>query len=257
MGVGDELKNLSELHAQGTLTDSEFEAAKRKVLEADQHDPAAHPSASFHHSPIRQRTNGLAIAALVLGLIGMGVGHILALIFGYRAKRQIDASPDEQRGRGLAVAGIVLGWVGVGALVTLGGLAIYMTVWGGGIDFSGSLATRAATVDELKEAVEKDAGVGCVRWSEFGLNGTGSTCALLEDDGGPEYWIHISLVPDGASPGSVVEEQFSKQSVDDGYFVPPEICYVVTPHWVMSTGAPSVASKLVQGIGGELECRNT
>ena len=62
-------------------------------------------------------TNGLAVASLVLGIIWIyWIGSILALIFGYNAKGQIDRSNGMQSGRGLAVAGIVLGWVGVGTL---------------------------------------------------------------------------------------------------------------------------------------------
>jgi hypothetical protein len=64
------------------------------------------------------RTNGFAVAALVLGILWLyGVGSILALIFGYVAKSQIDASGGTQQGRGIAVAGIVLGWVGVGLVI--------------------------------------------------------------------------------------------------------------------------------------------
>lgn len=63
-------------------------------------------------------TNGLAIASLVLGILWMwGIGSILAVIFGYTGRNQIDASAGRQTGRGLAVAGIVLGWVGVGLTV--------------------------------------------------------------------------------------------------------------------------------------------
>ena len=61
--------------------------------------------------------NGYAIASLVLGVAGLLglflVGPVLALVFGYSARRDIDASGGRQGGRGLAVAGIVLGWVGV------------------------------------------------------------------------------------------------------------------------------------------------
>lgn len=56
--------------------------------------------------------NGLAIASMVLGILWLyGVGAILALVFGYRAKLQIARTG--QRGAGMATAGIVLGWVGV------------------------------------------------------------------------------------------------------------------------------------------------
>jgi hypothetical protein len=51
---------------------------------------------------------------------------VLALVFGYVAKSQIEHSDGFQGGRGMAIAGIVLGWVGVGVLVVLllfGGLS--------------------------------------------------------------------------------------------------------------------------------------
>ena len=59
------------------------------------------------------RTNGLAVASLVLGIVSLGIGSILALVFGYRGRRQIDESGGVETGRGLAVAGIILGWVGL------------------------------------------------------------------------------------------------------------------------------------------------
>ena len=63
-------------------------------------------------------TNGLAIASLVLGILWiLWIGSILAVVFGYVAKGQIERSAGRQSGRGMAIAGIVLGWVGVGFLV--------------------------------------------------------------------------------------------------------------------------------------------
>jgi hypothetical protein len=63
------------------------------------------------------KTNGLAIASLVLGIAQIFlciVGGILALVFGYISRRQIDESGGTQGGRGMAIAGIILGWVGIG-----------------------------------------------------------------------------------------------------------------------------------------------
>lgn len=66
------------------------------------------------------RTNGMAVASMVLGILWLyWIGSVLALIFGYIAKRQIDRSGSAQVGRGMAIAGIVLGWVGVAAFVAL------------------------------------------------------------------------------------------------------------------------------------------
>jgi Domain of unknown function (DUF4190)/Uncharacterised protein family UPF0547 len=65
-----------------------------------------------------RRTNGLAIASLVLGIIWVyGLGSILALVFGFVAKGQIDRSNGRETGRGMAIAGIVLGSIGVGLLL--------------------------------------------------------------------------------------------------------------------------------------------
>jgi Domain of unknown function (DUF4190)/zinc-ribbon domain len=64
-------------------------------------------------APQASATNGLAIASLILGIVCLGgLGSILAIIFGYIGKRQIDESRGAQSGRGMAVAGIVLGWIG-------------------------------------------------------------------------------------------------------------------------------------------------
>jgi Domain of unknown function (DUF4190) len=62
------------------------------------------------------RTNGLSVASLVLGILGVYplwvIGPILALIFGFVGKSQIDRSHGAQKGRGMAIAGIILGFVG-------------------------------------------------------------------------------------------------------------------------------------------------
>jgi hypothetical protein len=63
-------------------------------------------------------TNGLAIASMVLGIVWVyWIGSILALIFGYIAKGQINESQGRQGGKGMAIAGIVLGWVGLSTLL--------------------------------------------------------------------------------------------------------------------------------------------
>jgi Domain of unknown function (DUF4190) len=77
--------------------------------------PPRPPTDDRYGQPVpRQTTNGFAVAALVLGIVWLyGIGSILALVFGYKARRQIDDSNGAQGGRGMAVAGIVLGWIGM------------------------------------------------------------------------------------------------------------------------------------------------
>jgi uncharacterized membrane protein len=77
----------------------------------------APPSAAVYQ---RVRTNGLAIASLVLGILFCTlIGGILSVIFGNLALGQIDRSYGAQKGRGLAIAGIVLGWIGIALLAIL------------------------------------------------------------------------------------------------------------------------------------------
>jgi len=63
-------------------------------------------------------TNGLAIASVLLAVLWFaGIGAVLALVFGYRARSQIKNSSGTQTGSGLATAGIILGWIGITILV--------------------------------------------------------------------------------------------------------------------------------------------
>ena len=53
-------------------------------------------------------TSGMAIASMVLGIVWIyGITSVLALVFGYQAKREIARTG--KRGEGMATAGIVLG----------------------------------------------------------------------------------------------------------------------------------------------------
>lgn len=71
-------------------------------------------------SAVPTRTSGLAIASLVLGILFMwGIGSILALVFGYRGRTQIDQSGGDLQGRGMATAGVVLGWIGLALAIFL------------------------------------------------------------------------------------------------------------------------------------------
>ena len=66
-------------------------------------------------------SSGKSTAALVLGILGLVfcplICSVLALVFGYQSRREIDASGGQDRGRGNATAGIVLGWIGVALCV--------------------------------------------------------------------------------------------------------------------------------------------
>ena len=69
--------------------------------------------------PVQQKTNGLAIAALICGICGflLFVPGILGIIFGFIARSQIRQSNGQQKGNGMALAGIIVGFAWVALLV--------------------------------------------------------------------------------------------------------------------------------------------
>ena len=75
-----------------------------------------------------QQTSGKSTAALVMGILGLFlcplICSVLALVFGYQARREIDNSGGRITGRGSAIAGIVLGWIGVALVAAFIGLVI-------------------------------------------------------------------------------------------------------------------------------------
>lgn len=68
----------------------------------------APPVAIVAQGAIAKRTSGLAVASLVLGILGI---WILAVIFGGIAISQTGKDPNLS-GRGMAIAGLILGMVG-------------------------------------------------------------------------------------------------------------------------------------------------
>lgn len=82
---------------------------------ADQRRGAA--GSSRHDGRQTGPTDGLAIAALVLSILGLVlclVGSIVGLVLGYVSRGQIRDSGGAKGGAGLATASIVIGWVGLG-----------------------------------------------------------------------------------------------------------------------------------------------
>jgi hypothetical protein len=67
----------------------------------------------------RGNSNGLAIASLVCGIVGLctGIGGILAVVFGHIALSQINSSGGTMGGKGQAIVGLVLGYIEVVVVV--------------------------------------------------------------------------------------------------------------------------------------------
>ncbi len=90
-------------------------------------------------TPVK-RTEGTAIASLILGIAGFVVcplvPSIVAIILGTQARAKIRSDPMLD-GDGMAKAGVILGWIGVGIAVLAAVaiiLALVFVVSGPGID---------------------------------------------------------------------------------------------------------------------------
>jgi hypothetical protein len=60
------------------------------------------------------KRSGFAVASLITGIVFLyGLASILALVLGYRARREIEAANGRLVGDGMATAGIVLGYIGI------------------------------------------------------------------------------------------------------------------------------------------------
>jgi hypothetical protein len=84
--------------------------------------PAAPPQGQWGQQPqpggyVVPTSNGKATASLVCGIVGLVfcpiIFSIAALVLGYQARGEIDASQGRQHNRGSATAGIITGWIGI------------------------------------------------------------------------------------------------------------------------------------------------
>lgn len=94
---------------------------------------AGYPTTSV---PFGQKTNGLAIASMVVSLAGVallacygigGAAGLVGAILGHVAKRQI--AQRNENGRGMALAGIIIGWITLALSLVVVGLIIWFVVW--------------------------------------------------------------------------------------------------------------------------------
>jgi hypothetical protein len=122
----DELVSEIRDHLEEALrqTPAGDQAAVRNALERlgspEEIAAAAADPAPGQPAGAASQINGFAIASVLVAVLWFaGLGAVLALVFGYRARRQIKDSADGQPGSGLATAGIILGWIGIAIVVTV------------------------------------------------------------------------------------------------------------------------------------------
>jgi hypothetical protein len=91
--------------------------------------------------PAPAPTNGLAVAALVCGILGFftGLSAIPAVICGHVALSQLRRTGGE--GRGMAIAGLVTGYIVIGFVVL--GVVPFAILWAGLIGMAADTGTTA------------------------------------------------------------------------------------------------------------------
>lgn len=82
---------------------------------------------------MQQKSNGLATASMILGILGLLgflplVGSILAVALGHMARNQI-AQDSSQTGDGMAMVGLITGYLGL--LFACAGVAFVFLYFGG------------------------------------------------------------------------------------------------------------------------------
>ena len=124
-------------------------------MSEQQQYPQQPPPYGYVAPPPRQTAGG-AVAALVLGILGLVMcgpfAAIPAIIVGRKATREIDASQGRLDGRGTAQAGYILGIIGT----VIGGLALLFVIFVfvlGGL-FSTTFESTCTTIDDTGQTVE-------------------------------------------------------------------------------------------------------
>ena len=147
------------------------------------------------------RTSGLAVASLVLSILGI---HLLGLIFGIIALKKIKRSGGSLTGGGLALAGIIISSVGLLIVIVFVSLAAFVaaTQFTGQID-KARVTTTKASLRSLHAAVlqfRMDTG----RYPEEaeGLD------ALIEKPEGVDYWQPGGYLDTTELPKDAWEREF-------------------------------------------------
>jgi len=90
---------------------------------------------SAHIEPPNARTDGKAVASLILGILSVTVLSILAgipaIILGHMSRASIRKSMGELKGSGMALAGLITGYISVAMTIVLLYIiaAIYRLPW--------------------------------------------------------------------------------------------------------------------------------
>ena len=121
---GDQVTSLAAIPEDPAATSSAASATATSLYQFPTGSTKADADASTTSPPAIPKTNPMAIASLVLSVIGLlGVGSVLGIILGAKARRQVRMAHGTQNGDRLALAGIIVG------ICTLVIALVVITLW--------------------------------------------------------------------------------------------------------------------------------
>lgn len=163
-------------------------------------------------APAKPKTSRLAIASLILGIVGpctVGLASLAGIILGIASLRRIGRSNGRTAGRRLAIAGIIVS--GVGALLVVPMLmliAILMPAVFGALDaahaaVSANKVSRLCNTSLMYASAHKDQFPSADTWPDI-LKDLGLPDGTLEDpadpEGGRAYAINAGVAGKALSP---------------------------------------------------------
>lgn len=155
----------------------------------------------------------MAVASLILSILWIGgLGAVLAIIFGFRARFEIKKDRDNKKGDGIALAGIIIGIAGI-----LGALIFWIVV---ALVFSGS---SGAAINPATSWCESSCIQTQILNHSITQPITSIQCTPQEDALGSELWACIPTLADGTrlEPIPVVVSTNGKSISIDGNVVYP------------------------------------
>jgi len=197
-----------------------------------------YPPTPYPYAPVRQSTNGLAVASLVLSLLWIvGLGSLLAVIFAVIARKQIRESNGAQGGGGLAIAGLVIGIVGLAglALSTAVGLTVGRTSQNAAVSSCRSDAESVQTAVDAYQAQQSSYPSPPGRWSAANYTSNYSPLTGTTSNLGP----YLRQAP---NPGAYVIEYDSHGHVWVEAGGTYDTAYNATQDWANNPNACDVAS---------------
>lgn len=159
--------------------------------------PAAGTPSGFATAPAPAQTNGLALAALLVGIFGFcigAIGGVVAVILGFLGMKK-------PTGKGMAITGIILGFINI----IVSGIVLVMLIAGVGL-FSKAVSDATGIADPSTYSITVD---DC-RVSSAGTATAGGT---ITNKAGKEKSFSITVEFVDKSTGDSVESTTTETSI--------------------------------------------